>query len=525
MIHERPEYVINFKKPKNTEIKYINGHWYLYERTSMYNPATKKMHKKSGQLLGTITESGFIPKKPKVDHSCFENVDVVELGASGYLWAKNSDLAARLEKMFPDYWRELFAIAVLRITDSPRFKRLDDAYESSCLRVLFPGLNLDKNNLTSLLKSIGKRRTKITEFMKDDSDSLSSYMIFDGHRVISDSETLETAQMGYDSRRRFKNQVNLVYAFSVSGERCFPYYYKQFSGDVPDITAFSALVKEAGIEEKKLTMLADKGFGSADNFSLLESYGFHYIIPVKRTNIDSKDNLPETPAGYDQTFTYRGRSVLHKEVSMNGYKMHLFMDATLFAYEMNDFTARLEKENKTIALQKETEEKLRAKGKGRLTDEELLVLRPIAFKEAYENRVGIGTLALRTNDMELNGEQVYYLYKRRQAIEEFFKTYDDTLEFASSYMRDEKAEEAWLFLNHLSSMMAFSLMDEIYLKGKSKDVSLKDFVSILSRIHADKINNEWHCAKITKKRADFAKNFNLDISALIKDLNAMDALL
>ena len=91
--------------------------------------------------------------------------------------------------------------------------------------------------------------------------------------------------------------------------------------------------------------------------------------------------------------------------------------------------------------------------------------------------------------------------------------------------KHKKAEEAWLFLNHLSSMMAFSLMDEIYLKGKSKDVSLKDFVSILSRIHADKINNEWHCAMITKKRADFAKNFNLDISALIKDLNAMDALL
>ena len=319
--------------------------------------------------------------------------------------------------------------------------------------------------------------------------------------------------------------MNLVYAFSVSGERCFPYYYKQFSGDVPDISAFSALAKEAGIEGKKLTVLADKGFGSADNFSLLESYGLHYIIPIRRTNTDSKDNLPETPAGYDRTFTYHGRSVLHKEVVLDGYKMHLYMDASLFACEMNDFTARLEKENKTIALMKETEEKLRSKGKRRLTDQELDALQPISFKEAYEDRVGIGTLALRTNDMELNGEQVYYLYKRRQAIEEFFKTYDDTLDFSSSYMRDENSEEAWLFLNHLSSMMAFSIMDEIYLKGKSKDVSLKDFISILSRVHADKVNMEWHCAKITKKRADFAKTFNLDVSALIKDMNAMQTLI
>lgn len=524
MTHERPDFITSFNKPKNTEIKYINGHWYLYERTSVYDPTTKKMHKKSGQLLGTITEAGFVSKKPKVDHKCFENVEVVELGVTGYLWSKNSDIVARLEKLFPDYWRELFAIAALRVADGPRFKRLDDAYETSCLSTILPGLDLDKNNLTSILKSVGKRRSKITEFMKGDADSLSSYMVFDGHRVITDSETLETAQTGYDSRRRYKDQVNLVYAFSVSGERCFPYYYKQFSGDVPDISAFSALVKEAGIDEKKLTVLADKGFGSADNFSLLESYGFNYIIPVKRTNDDSKNNLPENPAGYDRTFTYHGRSVLHKEVEMNRYKMHLFMDASLFAYEMNDFTARLEKENRTIALQKETEEKLRAKGKGRLTDKELDALQPIAFKEAYEDRVGIGTLALRTNDCSLNGEQVYYLYKRRQAIEEFFKTYDDTLNFSSSYMRDETSEEAWLFLNHLSALMAFSIMDEIYLKGKSKDVSLKDFISTLSRIHANKINKEWYCAKITKKRADFAKTYDLDISALIKDMNAMDVL-
>ena len=95
MVHERPDFVANFKKPKNTEIKYINGHWYLYERTSVYNPATKKMHKKSGQMLGTITETGFIPKKTRIDHKCFENIDIVELGASGYLWSKNSDIAAR----------------------------------------------------------------------------------------------------------------------------------------------------------------------------------------------------------------------------------------------------------------------------------------------------------------------------------------------------------------------------------------------------------------------------------------------
>jgi len=520
MIHERPDYVVNFVKPKNTEIKYINGHWYLYERTSVYDPKTKKMHKKSGQFLGSITENGFkAKKKSEINHKCFEDVEVVSLGASGYLWNNNSVLMKQLEKYFPDYWKELFAVAVLRLTDGPRFKRLEDSYETSCLSVLMPGLRLDRNSVTQILKSVGKRRGAITDFMKSSSDEISSYIVFDGHRIVSDSETLETAQKGYDSRRRFKEQVNLVYAFSVSGERCFPYYYKQFTGDVPDISAFSAMIEEAGIKKEGLTILADKGFGSEDNFGLIDESGLKYIIPIKRTNDDSKNNIPLSPEGYDDSFTFNGRAVLHRMVEKGGYNIHIYMDTSLFADEMGDFTSRLEKKNNTIALQKEAEKKRRLKGKSRMTDEQYSVLEAVNFKTAYREKTGFGTLALRTNNTDITGTQAYYLYKRRQAIEAFFKTYDDTLDFASSYMRDEYSEEAWLFLNHLSAIMAFRVMDEIYIRDRIKDVSLNDFISKLARIHADRIDNVWRCAKITRKRAAFADAFDLDIPALINAMN------
>ena len=35
---EKPDYVLNFVRPANTEIKYIRGHWYLYERSNVYDP-------------------------------------------------------------------------------------------------------------------------------------------------------------------------------------------------------------------------------------------------------------------------------------------------------------------------------------------------------------------------------------------------------------------------------------------------------------------------------------------------------
>ena len=120
--------------------------------------------------------------------------------------------------------------------------------------------------------------------------------------------------------------------------------------------------------------------------------------------------------------------------------------------------------------------------------------------------------------------KMHSLYKNRQAIEEFFKVYDDSLDFNSSYMRDNYSEEAWLFLNHLSSIMAFNILDEIYLRDKSKSLSMNDFITTLSKVFADKAGDEWHCAKITKKKADLIKCFNLDLSALIQELNGMDTM-
>ncbi len=46
---ERPDYVKNFVKPKNSEIKGINGHWYLYEKFPYYDPVAKRMKWRSGR--------------------------------------------------------------------------------------------------------------------------------------------------------------------------------------------------------------------------------------------------------------------------------------------------------------------------------------------------------------------------------------------------------------------------------------------------------------------------------------------
>ena len=64
-MEDKPAFIRDFNKPRGTEIKHINGHWYLYQRLTKYDPETRRSHKVSGPLLGTITEGGFMAKKPK----------------------------------------------------------------------------------------------------------------------------------------------------------------------------------------------------------------------------------------------------------------------------------------------------------------------------------------------------------------------------------------------------------------------------------------------------------------------------
>lgn len=43
---EKPSYVANFVRPANIEIKFIQGQWYLYERSNVYDPKPGRSRKK-----------------------------------------------------------------------------------------------------------------------------------------------------------------------------------------------------------------------------------------------------------------------------------------------------------------------------------------------------------------------------------------------------------------------------------------------------------------------------------------------
>lgn len=154
---EKPDFILYFQKPENTEIKHIRGHWYLYERHNKYDPSIKRSRKVSGKYLGRITEQGLIPTKRRlvsVDQKP-QISDVVEVGSSVFFYERTAECRQRLRKYFPDLWQLIYIISFIRAMYNPRFRRLTLHYENSFFAHLFLDLNFSAPYLRQFLKNLG----------------------------------------------------------------------------------------------------------------------------------------------------------------------------------------------------------------------------------------------------------------------------------------------------------------------------------------------------------------------------------
>lgn len=284
--NEKPAYVRNYPKPINTEIKHIKNCWYLYSRMNRYDPKIKRSRKVSGICLGKITETGLIPTKRRLinpEELIINNT--VDIGNSIFYWDRTNLIREKLKLYFPDIWKEIYIISIIRATKDSRFRRIHVHYENSILSHIYKKISFSPKYISLFLDSLGKRRNKISEYMKDCLNNTCKLILFDGHRIITSSKKLEFAERGYDSRKRNMPQTNVIYAFTLDGNIGMPAYYKQYLGSTVDVSAFSDIFNEFNIQDNNYTIVGDKGFGSYDNFDLIDNSKLKYIVPLKRDNI------------------------------------------------------------------------------------------------------------------------------------------------------------------------------------------------------------------------------------------------
>ena len=150
-IHEK----IKAMKPTNygaVEIRFLSGHYYVYEISSKWDPIKKKARKVTGKIIGKITEQdGFVPNAYGARKILPLYPIVKNFGAYEILQQLSGDLVGKLKTAFPDIYREISVIAMLQLVTGCRGKRIKREFEASYLNDLHPDLSCSDYTDTGVL--------------------------------------------------------------------------------------------------------------------------------------------------------------------------------------------------------------------------------------------------------------------------------------------------------------------------------------------------------------------------------------
>ena len=468
-----PDWVSKHMK-KGTNISCINGNFYLYSVSSVWNKDKGRAQKITNKYLGRITEDGFIPSK-KETIKTETPITVKGSGASSVLTMLGEDILNELKIIFPSHGELLFTIASLRLIEQCPYKRLEDLYKNSFLSETFKGLKLSSGTLSVFLKDFGGNRARIVEFMKRFIDG-SEHVLFDGTSILSKSEKMDINRLGYNAHYEHDPQINLLYAFSC--EANLPTYYRIVAGNVRDISAFKLSISEAGLEN--VIVVADKGFASEANFNMLEETGIKYVIPLKRNSslFDTAKLETGNKAELDGYFIFNGRPIWYYSIG----DVIVFLDSDLKVREEKKYMSNIERNKDGYTIE-----------------------------NFIKNQYKFGTIAMKTNTTK-TPQETYNIYKERMEIEQAFDFLKNLLEQDKSYMQNEKSLEAWAFINHISLMLNYKIYNLLRRKDLLSKLSVADFISHLKYIFKVKINGSWCLSETTKKTKDILKALDLHIT-------------
>jgi transposase len=479
-----PDWVLKHKK-KGVEIRLIKGKYYLYEVKSKWNKEKGRPQKITGKYLGRIIETGLVvpkikQKEEKAAKVVKSSISVKEYGASSFMMKQAEPIQKKLTEIFEEDGGKILAIAMLRAINQCPFKRIEHLYEHSYISEVFPDLRLSGKELTSFLRNIGNKRDKIVEFMNSFVEG-SRHIIFDATSVISQSKQMGINRSGYNSKRNFDPQVNLLYAFSYDCDA--PVYYRIIPGNVREVSAFKLSVNEAGL--KDAVVVADKGFSSQTNIQMLETELLNYVIPLKR---DSK-YFDDTPikAGdkskFEGHFMFNKRPVWYYSREVDAKKKaFVFIDSDLKTEEEKDYLQRIENNLEGYTM-------------------ENFLARQYAF----------GTIIILTN-LDKSAKEVYEILKSRNNIEVAFDTLKNLLNCDSSYMHNEEALEAWAFINHISMMLLYKIYSILKKNNMLSRFSVADILEHLRYIFRLRVKNEWKLSEISSKTKKIMESINCPIT-------------
>lgn len=448
-----PAWALKFRTP-GTELKRINGNYYLYGVKSVYDKEIKRARKISLGIIGRITEKeGLIPSEKRMlrekSKQSFHEKEVfaMEYGYSKWLidTLEQREILDGLKQHFPDLWHFIILMVYCRTGYQSVLKNIPFYQQQSSISDLMGWKEkMTDQKISDLLFRLGSKEKSIHRFMVPQQKKKRT-VLMDATDITFQSNKVSLSQKGYNSDMSFQPQFVLLYLYDANSLR--PLYYRLLPGNIREISAMKNAVRLSGLEQ--CVYIADKGFFSESNISELEKLGMEYIIPLKRNNklipYESLDEIETT----DHYFEYSKRYIFHAPTATKGDRsVELFLDGKLRENEKTDYLNRI----RTV---------------------------PESYsKEGFNTKLNaMGTLAV-IHNTGLSPQGAYLEYKTRGQVEQFFDHFKNTIDASVSHMQREESLNGWMFINHVSMMIIYDLFEILKKTPLNKKQTLNHKYSI-----------------------------------------------
>lgn len=470
-------------KLKGTELRLLNGKYYLYQVTSKWDPDKKRAKKITGKLLGKITkEDGFIESdkaKLRKRELVVSQLCVKEYGIVAFIDSGLAKYITLLQKYFPGHWQEIVTLAYCKLVHQSHMKNVEFHYLHSYLSEQYPGLPLSPKNITGLLKQIGTQRSQITGFFKEFGKP-NDNILFDGTGLISNSKKMDITKFGKSKKGTYNSLANIMFIFSVKSQ--LPVYYRIMPGNIKDIKAFKLCLKESHITDA--VIIADKGFYSKNNIDLLKEENLKFIVPLKRNNklIDYDNIKTGDKQKFEGFFKFENRIIWHYSTKAGNENIHIFLDDALKADETKDYLFRIES-----------------------------IPEEYNIDDFHLQQYRFGTIAL-MNNLKRTPEQIFIDYKSRAQIESMIDALKNIIDADKSYMQNEQALEAWMFINYITLHWYYKILQLLKSKELNNRYAPMDLILFLKEVRKVKINDKWYIAEITQKNKILLDSLDIHIT-------------
>ena len=440
------------------EIRLISGHFYVYEISSKWDPKKKKAVKVTGKTVGKITlEDGFIPNTYGMRKIMPLHPIVKNYGAYAILQQLSGGMEERLKENFPDIYREISVVAMLRLITGCNGKRIKREFEASYLNDIHPDLTCSSYTVRNLIQKLGCRTGDMDAFMRLYMKP-GSKLMFDGTSIFTRSSD-SYAQKGYNPDHSQETQIRLLYIFDRTS--FMPVFYRMIPGNIADKSALMETVAASGC--RNCMIIGDKGFYSKKNVSFLMKNDLTYILPLQyNTRL-----IPEEFASniddhkFDGCFTYKGRNIWHKTLDsgINGNKVYIFRDDKR---KLNAETRFMQKKEADYEDMEDSS----------IFD---------------DNRRGMFAFVSNTGN---TAKQLYLTYKERWDIEQCFDYLKNSVQIGAPYKRTNEELEAWSFINHISLLYFYGVVKALREKELNEKYSPEDILALGRNIY--KVREHYH---------------------------------